>query len=271
MILGSHQLAALHQSVTIVRSRMERPPCTAIILGSGLGDVTQDFDSPVAIDYAELPGFAKTTAGGHRGQLVCGRLHGVEVVAMSGRFHRYEGYSDAEITFPVRLLAALGAKRLVVSNAAGGLNPMLNTGDVVVIQDHIDLGRRSAGAGVDRTAVTGTADLYDRELIAGALRAARRADFHAQRGVYLATLGPTYETRAEYRMMRSLGADVVGMSTAPEVCVARHLGMRVLALSIVSNVAQPDQPQPTHHEEVLAAGRAATSKLQAIVAAVLHE
>ncbi len=262
----------LRKSIEIVRSRFPTTPTAAVILGSGLGGVADEIRSPVAFDFADLPGFGISTAGGHRGQLICGLLDGQPVVAMAGRFHRYEGYCDEQVTFPVRLLAALGAERLIVSNAAGGLCPSMKVGDIVVIRDHFDLARRPAPGflGNGRSEVSLTAEMYDQELIDTALHAARQADFHARLGVYLATSGPTYETRAEYRMMRFFGADVVGMSTVPEVCVARRLGLRVLALSMVSNVARPDAPQPANHEEVLAAGRAAAFKLRAILAAVLQ-
>ncbi len=271
---------SLLQSTAIVRARFAATPQAAIILGSGLGGLAEEIEHPIVIDYSELPGFSKSTAGGHRGQLICGRLDGMNVIAMAGRFHRYEGYSDNEVTFPVCLFAALGAGRMIVSNAAGGLTPGLKVGDIVVIRDHIDLVKSASSlvfqspmedplsaALHDRARVGRTKDLYDERLIDAALSAARRADFHAQLGVYMATLGPTYETRAEYRMMRIFGADVVGMSTAPEVRVACLLGMRVLALSMVSNVARPDTdvPEPANHEEVLAAGRAAAFKLRAIV------
>jgi purine-nucleoside phosphorylase len=275
---------ALQKSRDLVRSRFASVPKVAVILGSGLGGLADEIVDAVAINYHDLPGFATSTAGGHRGQLICGHLDGVPVVAMAGRFHRYEGYSDDEVTFPVQLLATLGAKCLVVSNAAGGLWATLNVGDIVVIHDHIDLARRASSAVMrrtsdgmeespsgDRALVARTSDLYDAGLIKVALEAARKANFHAQLGVYLATLGPTYETRAEYRMMRLFNADVVGMSTAPEVRVAAGLGMRVLALSMVSNIARPDAPEPADHEEVLAAGRAAAFKLRAIVAGVLAE
>ncbi len=215
--------------------------------------------------------------------MILGKLDGKPVVAMAGRFHRYEGYTDAEVTFPVQLMSQLGAKTLVVSNAAGALATRLNVGDIVVLTDHIDLARTGSplrylssnssstdSPMCDRLQVVQNESLYDPELIRCALAAARQADFHAEMGVYLATSGPTYETRAEYRMQRIFGADVVGMSTAPEVRVANHCGMKVLALSMVSNVARPDCPEPANHEEVLAAGRAAAHKLRAIVAAVLN-
>jgi len=266
MLLADQRDVLLAQAVGIVRRQFHAVPHAAVILGSGLGGLADEIAGPVAIDYADLPGFAKSTAGGHRGQLICGTLDNVPVVAMAGRFHRYEGYGDDEVTFPVRLMAALGANLMIVSNAAGALQTELCVGDIVVLNDHIDLAKR----GTIGNGVCAQRDMYDAELIRLALAAARRADFHAQLGVYLATSGPTYETRAEYRMMRIFGADVVGMSTAPEVRVASSLGMRVLALSMVSNVARPDAPEPADHEEVLAAGRAAAFKLRAIVGYVLQ-
>lgn len=270
MTLDHTQLAALRESTAMVRSRLAATPKTAVILGSGLAEIADQIQAPVVFDYCELPGFVKSTASGHRGQLICGHWEGVNLVAMAGRFHRYEGYSDFEITLPVRLFAALGVNRLVLSNAAGGLCPMLKVGDVVVLSDHIDLARRSsleAGEGDDL--IASARDLYDPELMEAALQAARQADFLARTGVYLAASGPAYETRAEYRMMRMLGADVVGMSTAPEAALAGQLGMRVLGLSIVTNVARPDHPQPADHDQVLAVGRATASKLRAILAAVV--
>lgn len=264
-------------------------PRAAIILGSGLGGLADEITAPLRIDYADLPGFARATASGHRGQLIFGTLDDVPVVAMAGRMHRYEGHSDDRVTFPVRLMAALGARALIVSNAAGGLNPVLNVGDIVVIDDHIDLAKKRAekrgrplceapvgpdpgkrGLPLFSGRVASPLRLYDDQLSQIALAAARAGDFAAILGTYIATLGPTYETRAEYRMMRFFGGDVVGMSTAPEVCVAVTLGMRVLGLSMVSNVARPDQAQATDHQEVLDAGRASQSKLRKIVAATLQ-
>jgi purine-nucleoside phosphorylase len=256
------------------------PPLAAIILGSGLGGLADEIVDPLPIDYSDLPGFARTSASGHRGQLIFGTLDHVPVVAMAGRMHRYEGHSDERVTFPVRLMAAMGATTLIVSNAAGGLNPVLEVGDIVVINDHIDLakkrrpyfdwqGTQPTTAG-DRAVGIQRPGPYDAELSRVALRAARSGDFVAIAGTYIATLGPTYETRAEYRMMRKFGGDVVGMSTAPEVCVAATHGMRVLGLSMVSNVARPDQPESTDHQEVLDAGKAAQFKLREIVSATLH-
>ncbi len=264
----------LQQATEIVRRRGMATPRTAIILGSGLGGLASEIEDPIAIRYAELPGFATSTASGHQGKLIGGKLDGVPVVVMAGRFHRYEGYDDAAVTFPLRLMAELGASRMIVSNAAGGLNPGYRVGDIVVLRDVIDWAKSPTRLGddvtsaIDRVALASPISVVDEELLEAALQAARNADFTAHVGVYLATLGPTYETRAEYRMMRRFGIDVVGMSTAPEVRMARQLGMRVLALSMVSNVARPDIAVIANHEEVLAAGQAAAFKLRAIVAHV---
>lgn len=276
----------LGHAAQLVRTAFPEQPTTGIILGSGLSGLADEIRDGVRIKYADLPGLVCTTAAGHRGELICGTLDGVKMIAMAGRLHRYEGRSDDQVTFPVRLMSALGVGRLIVTNAAGALNPMLNVGDIVVISDHIDLAKarshwlvsgrlehwpQLAHESVQHRLLSKTGcDLYDRSLRRLALRAARQGDFPASLGVYLATLGPTYETRAEYRMMRSFGADVVGMSTAPEVRAAFVLGMRVLGLSLVSNVARPDAPQVTDHQEVLAAGHAAASRLRSIIAAVLH-
>ncbi|MEO1525778.1 MAG: purine-nucleoside phosphorylase [Planctomycetota bacterium] len=251
-------------------------PRTGIVLGSGLGPLADKIESPTAIAFADIPGFGRSTAGGHRGQLIVGHLAGSPVIAMAGRLHRYEGWSDEEVTFPIRVLHGLGATRLIASNAAGGVNPKLRVGDVLVIRDHINwLHPRAGGAlitfraGSKAEEPSPHAEIYSSEMAEAALAAARRNGFSATEGTYLATLGPTYETRAEYRMMRRIGADVVGMSTVGEVITAIRCGLSVLALSTVSNVADPDRPVVADHQEVLAAGAAAAEKLEAIVRSVL--
>ncbi|MCA9140686.1 MAG: purine-nucleoside phosphorylase, partial [Planctomycetales bacterium] len=254
---------------------------TAIVLGSGLGSLADKIQSPIEIPFAQIRGFARSTAGGHRGQLIVGYLEGARVVAMAGRLHRYEGWTNRQVTFPIRVMHALGANRLIASNAAGGVNPRLRVGDIVVIKDHIDWlhptrrtrqtsHRRSAFGGsalqgesilgepilgepilrgTDEFLVRRNGNVYDSAMASQGLAAARDGGFTAIEGTYLATLGPTYETRAEYRMMRRMGADVVGMSTVGEVLVAADLGMTVLALSVVSNVADPDRANVADHAE----------------------
>ncbi|MEO1616772.1 MAG: purine-nucleoside phosphorylase [Planctomycetota bacterium] len=242
---------------------------TGVILGSGLGSLAEKIQPQLTIKYGDIPGFASSTASGHRGELIFGTLHGKPVIAMAGRLHRYEGWSNDQVSFPVSVMHALGARRLIASNAAGGLNPNLRVGDIIVLSDHVDwLHQRSASfsSSPKRTGfLRADRPIYRRELIDQALLAARNNSFRAFEGTYLATLGPTYETRAEYRMMRRLGADVVGMSTVPEVLTAASLEMDVLALSVVSNVASPDDAIIADHEEVLQAGDAAAGKLESIV------
>lgn len=285
-----------------IRSRVDHGELfsTAIILGSGLGGLAERIDDATAIDYHDIPGFSRSTAGGHRGQLICGILAGRRVVAMAGRFHRYEGWSNEQVAFPVHVMHALGAKRLIVSNAAGGVNPKFCVGDLMVIRDHInwlhgggplsamsqqeraqnlvDSGDTRAlpqeGSAMRPCVLSETPwrsqSVYDENLADLAQSVAIRGGFTAQQGTYLATLGPTYETRAEYRMMRRIGADVAGMSTVSEVLAATGLGMRILGISLVSNVAQVDLPVKADHQEVLRAGREAAAKMEQIVIEVVN-
>lgn len=244
-----------------------RPRC-GIILGTGLGGLVDRMEERVAIDYEDLSGWPRCTAPGHAGRLVCGRLAQAPVVAIDGRFHLYEGRTVDELTLPVRLLADLGVEFLFVSNAAGGLNPRLGTGDLLVIAEHLNLmGRRSMLTGDERAGIRGAA-LYDPELRELALRLARRAAIPAATGTYVAVSGPNYETRAEYRFLRRIGGDVVGMSTIPEVLAAARLRLRTLALSIVTNVARPDALRETSSDEVVAAANEAAPRLCRLVESV---
>ncbi|MDG2221710.1 MAG: purine-nucleoside phosphorylase [Rubripirellula sp.] len=271
----------LDQAIERIRSRTTTPPAVAIVLGSGLGGLADLIDAKHVIPFKQIPGMASASAAGHRGELIIGQLESVPVVAMAGRLHRYEGWTHAQAVYPIRLMAALGAKRLIVSNAAGGVNPQLRVGEIVVIRDHINLipncipsttvpdapsMGNPAGVGVGRRG-----DVYDARMSRTALQAAVNAGFAARQGTYLATLGPTYETRSEYRMMRRIGADVAGMSTVPEVLAAKEENLRILGISMVSNVATPDIATKTDHQEVLEAGQAAETKMEAIVRAVLRD
>ncbi|TWU58623.1 Purine nucleoside phosphorylase 1 [Rubripirellula tenax] len=269
------------KAADFIRSEHDLRPVVAIILGSGLGGLAEKIESPTAIPFHDIPGFGTSTAAGHRGQLILGTIESVPVVTMAGRFHRYEGWSNTEVAFPVAVMHSLGCRSLIVSNAAGGVSPKLRVGNIVVIQDHINLmgphvvdredaSNRERSVQLDPPHFTRPANTYDPILSATALGVAIREGFDAYPGTYLATLGPNYETRAEYRMMRRIGADVVGMSTVPEVLAASSLGMRILGLSMVSNVANPDQAVKANHEEVLHAGRAAEVKMEAIVRGVLR-
>jgi purine-nucleoside phosphorylase len=263
------------QAVDALRQRYTDTPQVGIILGTGLGGLAGTIESPTRIDYGEIPHFPRSTSVGHAGQLVCGLLRGVSVVAMEGRFHAYEGYSLEQITFPVRVMKALGVGTLIVSNACGGMNPMYASGDIVVIDDHINLMGSNPLTGVnDDRLGPRFPDMYrpyDFELIGQALEIARRENFAAHRGVYVGVPGPNLETRAEYRFLRAIGADVVGMSTVPEVIVAVHCGLRVLGLSIVTDLCFPDALKPVDIQAILATAAKAEPKLTKIVLGVLEK
>ncbi|NQU20142.1 MAG: purine-nucleoside phosphorylase [Candidatus Nealsonbacteria bacterium] len=261
------------QAVDAIRQSVSSPPRVGIILGTGLGGLAEEIEAESVIGYGKIPHFPESTSVGHAGQLVCGTLEGVPVVAMEGRFHAYEGYSHRQITFPVRVMQALGAELLIVSNACGGLNPQYAAGDVMAIEDHINLMGDNPLIGVnDDTLGPRFPDMcapYDPVLIERALEIARQANFAAHRGVYVAVTGPNLETRAEYRFLRTIGADVVGMSTVPEVIVAVHAGMRVLGLSIVTDMCLADALEPADINRILATAAEAEPKLRKIVRGVL--
>ena len=227
------------------------------------------------IPYAEIPHFAASTAPEHAGRLVCGMLEGVPVVVMEGRMHAYEGYPLAQITLPVRVLKHLGASLLIVTNACGGLNPQFRTGDLMVIDDHINLMNDNPLVGInDERLGPRFPDMsapYTPALIDAALAVARREDFVAHRGVYVAVTGPNLETRAEYRFLRGIGADVVGMSTVPEVIVAVHAGLEVLGVSVVTDMCLADALEAATLEKIIAVARGAEPKLRAIVTAAVRD
>lgn len=254
-----------------IRSKWTGPAKTAVILGTGLGEIADEVEAAAALSYGEIPGFARSTALAHKGRLVCGEMAGQPILLLQGRCHLYEGYSPADVSFPVRVLAALGVQTLVVTNAAGGLNPDYSIGDVMLIDDHINLmfcGRVIDGqSGAGRHARP-RSHVYDRALAGVAQAAARRHDFPLRQGVYVAVSGPSYETRAEYRAFRRLGGDCVGMSTVPEVLVATGAGMRILGLSTVTNVACPDAPKKVTAEEVVAVAEVARPRVKLLVEAV---
>jgi purine-nucleoside phosphorylase len=246
----------------------------AVILGSGLGGAGAALKDRVVIPYDRIPHFARSTAHGHSGQLVCGVLDGVPVVIMEGRQHAYEGYPLQQITLPVRVLKRLGADLLIVTNACGGLNPQYRTGDLMVIEDHINLLGDNPLIGInDERLGPRFPDMsapYTPGLIDAALAVARRENFVAHKGVYVAVTGPNLETRAEYRFLRTIGADVVGMSTVPEVLVAVHSGMRVLGISVITDMCLPDALEVATVEHILATARAAEPKLRAIITAAVR-
>jgi len=265
----------IQETVEAIRRQWSGKPRVGVVLGTGLGSVAREISVEASFDYEHLPHFPRSTAVSHAGQLVCGKLAGVSVVAMEGRFHAYEGYSFQQITFPVRVMKALGAEMLIVSNACGGMNPRHRAGDIMVIEDHINLMNGNPLVGINDDALgprfPDMSAPYDPELIERALEIARRENFVAHKGVYVAVTGPNLETRAEYRFLRAIGADVVGMSTVPEVLVAVHSGMRSLGLSIITDLCLPDALEPADIQKILATAAEAEPKLRKIVLGVLAQ
>lgn len=279
MNLSADQLAAaVAETTSVVRAGWSERPQAAIILGTGLGSLAEHIAIEAEWGYHDLPHFARSTADGHRGRLLAGRLAGVPILAMDGRFHAYEGYSFPQITFPIQVFSALGASFLIVSNASGGLNPALHSGDILLLDDHVNLmgsGVWSAIGGLPACSEqTGKSArppaFYDPRLMSLAERIANEEHIALRRGTYIAVLGPNYETRAEYRWLRTLG-DVVGMSTVPEVLAARELDLPVVAFSLVTNVFHAKETQQTTSKDVITAAANAEPNLRRIVTRLLME
>ena len=270
-----HLYDQIQESLQFIRSKWSGTASVGIVLGTGLGNLAKQINAEVTFPYEEIPHFPRSTVETHAGNLVVGTLHGVPVAAMEGRFHAYEGYDSQQITFPVRVLQALGAETLVVSNACGGMNPQYRQGDIMVIEDHINLLGINPLVGINDDRLgprfPDMCEPYDQQLIDLALEVARKENITAHKGVYVAVLGPNLETRAEYRFLRGIGADVVGMSTVPEVLVAVHCGMKVLGLSIVTDMALPDALKPAAVSAIIAVANAAEPKLTKIICGVLEK
>ncbi|HEY0969609.1 MAG TPA: purine-nucleoside phosphorylase [Gemmatimonadales bacterium] len=270
----AHARESVARAVAAVRERWAGEARVAIILGTGLGRLAELLEVDAAIDYREIPGFPLSTVETHAGRLLCGRLVGVPVVAMQGRFHSYEGYTLQQVTFPVRVLRALGAETIVVSNACGGMHPLWGPGDLMLIADHINLLGDNPLVGPNDPALgprfPDMSAAYDPGLREMARAVAAERGIALREGVYVAVQGPNLETRAEYRMLRQLGADVVGMSTVPEVIVAVHAGMRVLGLSIITDQCLPDALEPASMEQIVAAAGRAEPKLAALVSGIVE-
>jgi len=271
--------AALEQAVATIRARSGQRPRVGRVLGSGLGSLADALEQPERIDSRELPGWPASTVAGHSGQLVLGQLEGQAVIAQQGRVHFYEGYSTRQITFPVRVMLRLGIEMLVLTNAAGGLRPDWQTGDLMLLNDHINLpGMTGAnplmGPNDERVGprFPGMAQAYDRALRRSALQVAAEAGITLHEGVYVCVSGPNFETPAEIRMLRTMGADAVGMSTTHEVLVARHAGVRVMACSGITNVAidEVNTELEASHEEVLEAGLLLVPRLTTVLRGVLR-
>lgn len=270
----AHTKAAVDAAVAAVRARTNVVPDVAIILGTGLGGLGRAIDVTCSVEYGDIPGFPLSTVESHAGRLLVGTLAGKSVIAMQGRFHRYEGYSLQQVTFPVRVLRALGAPVLLVSNACGGMHPLWSPADLMIISDHINLlgdnpliGPHDAAFG-DR--FPDMSAPYDAALRAIAREVAAAKGITLREGVYVAVAGPNLETRAEYRLLRALGADVVGMSTVPEVIVAVQNGMRVLGISIITDQCLPDALEPASLDKIIATASVAEPKLEALVRGVLE-
>ncbi len=266
-------LTRIDEAVAVVRAATDFRPETAIILGTGLSDLAGQVEDPLVLPYDAIPGFPKSTVETHTGRLVLGTLEGRRVAVMQGRTHAYEGYALDEVTFPVRVLRALGAEHMLVSNASGGMNPLWSPGDLVLITDHINLlgDNPLVGPNVESLGprFPDMSEAYDRALCDLAREEALRQGIQLREGVYVAVPGPCLETAAEYRMLRTMGADMVGMSTVPEVIVARHSGMRVLGLSIITNVCLPDVLEPADIDTIVRVANEAEPRLTGLVRAVV--
>ncbi len=259
----------VEQAAAAIRAKTKLVPQIGIILGSGLGNLTEEIEADASMEYGDIPNFLKSTAPGHKGRIVVGTLSGKPVIAMEGRFHVYEGYDPAKVTFPVRVMKALGCQSLLVSNACGGLNPQHSKGDIMLIEDHINLmGSNPLVGPNDERLGPRFPDMsqpYCKKLLALAKTIAVEQKLPVQQGVYVAVTGPNLETRAEYRFLRAIGADVVGMSTVPEVLVAIHSSMRVAGFSIITDMCLPDALEVAHVEDILATAAAAEKKLRLLV------
>jgi purine-nucleoside phosphorylase len=265
----------IQNAVSFIRQAWKGEPRVGMILGTGLGGLTEQIEIEAAIPYGDIPHFPVSTAPSHAGRLVCGTLRGVPIIAMEGRFHYYEGYSLQQVTFPVRVMKALGAGTLLVTNAAGGINPQLDLADLVVIEDHINLMPDNPLRGVNDDSLgprwPDLCEPYNRRLLGLARVSALELGIHLQKGIFVAVPGPNLETRAEYRMLKAMGADVVGMSTVPEVLVAIHGGMQVLGFSVVTDICLPDHLEPVEISKILANAAIGGQKLAKLIPRVIEQ
>jgi purine-nucleoside phosphorylase len=263
----------VNETAQAIRARWSGQPHIGIILGTGLGGLAEEILAEKIIPYDDIPHFPSSTVVTHAGRLVCGQLAGKSVMAMEGRFHFYEGYTLRQITLPVRVMKALGCEILIVSNACGGMNPQFAKGDLMLIEDHINLigDNPLIGPNDDRLGLR-FPDMcrpYDTQLIALAQQAALEERIVCHKGVFVAVAGPNLETRAEYRFLRCIGADVVGMSTVPEIIVAVHAGLRSLGISVITDICLPDALEPVNLPDIIATANAAEKKLRALVKRVV--
>jgi len=271
--LSADLLSSLREAHGAIRARCGVEPMVGIILGTGLGGLAREIQVEASIPYDEIPHFPLSTVESHEGRLLLGSLAGTPVVAMQGRFHLYEGYTLQEVTFPLRVMKLLGVQILVVSSACGGMNPLWKPGELVLLDDHINLlgDNPLVGPNLDELGprFPDMSEPYDRELQELALKVASEEGIPLHKGVYVAVQGPNLETRAEYRMLRAMGADVVGMSTVPEVIVARHMGMRVLGVTIITDACLPDVLEPADLASIIETAKRAEPSLTALVRGVV--
>jgi purine-nucleoside phosphorylase len=265
---------SLVETVSFLRKEIESPE-VGIIMGSGLGGLSDIIEKEREFPYWDIPNFPVPTVKGHAGKLIYGKISGKRILAMQGRFHYYEGYSMKEITFPIRVMKLLGAGVLIVSNAAGGVNPNFKPGDIMIIVDHINLLPENPLRGPNDETLgprfPSMHNAYNKELIELAEEVALEEKIKVVKGIYVALQGPNLETPSEYRMVRILGGDAVGMSTVPEVIVANHMGMKVIGFSVITNVADPYDPKPTSHEEVVTVANRAGEKLKKLVRGIIEK
>jgi purine-nucleoside phosphorylase len=268
-------LQQIEETVRVIRSQCALEPRVGIVLGSGLGNLVREIAVEQEIAYESIPHFPVSTVEGHQGKLIFGRLSGQPVVILSGRFHFYEGYTPQQVVFPIRVLRFLGVETLLLSNAAGGMNAAFRVGDLMIIRDHISLftvnpllGRNEIGLG---PRFPDMSEPYDRELIRKAKVVAERLGVIVWEGVYAGVTGPTFETRAEYKLLHIAGGDAVGMSTVQEVIAARHLGLAVFAMSVITDLGIREEDNLITHEEVLAAAAEAEPRLAAIFKALVAQ
>jgi purine-nucleoside phosphorylase len=265
----------IQEATAVIQKRWNTKPQVGIVLGTGLGGFVGEITDKIEIRYEEIPHFPRSTAPSHKGQLVCGRLAGKQIVAMEGRFHLYEGYTAEQVTFPVRVMKSLGCEVLIVTNACGGMNPQYAAGDIMLIEDHINLlgANPLIGPNDDRLGVRfpDMCFAYDRELLAVAKQAASEEKIPIQQGVFVAVGGPNLETRAEYRFLRAIGADVVGMSTVPEVIVGVHAGMRNLGLSVITDLCLADALKPVSLPEIIQTANEAEPRLRQLVRRIIAD
>ena len=268
-------LEKIQETATFLREKMHTSPETAIILGTGLGSLVHEITDKYEISYKDIPNFPVSTVEGHSGKLIFGKLGNKDIMAMQGRFHFYEGYDMQKVTFPVRVMKELGVETVVVTNAAGGVNTSFEPGDLMLISDHINfmgtnplIGPNDSEMGVRFPDMSTS---YTVELREMAKQVAADLNIKVQEGVYVGMTGPVYETPAEIRMLRTLGGDAVGMSTVPEVIVARHAGMKVLGISCISNMAAGILDQPLHHDEVIETTERVKANFLALVKAIVKQ